>query len=639
MERSLSTSTYQMSHGGDPLRALLELAERQASAPDLASSARAPGCGPIDARAELDALLTLLGDERSDEDGTPPSLAAVMGRRRARHYRDLLAARAALLGASMGGAREARVIDVHPPARHAGGELVGPIGLNLHAQLAAGARLVEALLEASGEAEGEGRGGADDELGRALVAYRRRLAEGERVDAEAPRDALAGAVCIGMVRDVRALGEDVTGGGRAREDRADTFETALEELLDVCDVLAARRAETVPGYARDYLDHDRPDRAGALLRIYTARHADDVEAWSQLGHVLETEGDLDGAVEAHRRVLARTPADWTARRDLGIALLGRLEHDEGIAELGRALELHPGDDELRAELERAETLGRWRRDAERDEAMPAIAPCELEREAGGFREETLALAEHLYGKYGTLQIDGVFDESMLEACRTQFLEQYRDYLGDERQDDALPIGHRRFQVSLALRGAFNDPGFYANPFVLALVRRLLGRKAIVGSTVCATSLPGARDQHLHKDHRAPFTTDKNDDPIEIPPVSITTMIPLVALDAQVGSTLVRKGSHRFGEAGSASMPSQVPIVPLGSCFLMDLSLSHQGLGNRSERVRPIVNMVYHQPWFADNRNFKVQPPLQIEAREFARIPRRHRRLFDWCIQPGPQVSR
>jgi len=90
---------------------------------------------------------------------------------------------------------------------------------------------------------------------------------------------------------------------------------------------------------------------------------------------------------------------------------------------------------------------------------------------------------------------------------------------------------------------------------------------------------------------------------------------------------------------SKKLPTQRPIVSVGSCFLMDLRLSHQGMGNQTQTIRPILNMVYQQRWFADNKNFAKQAPLRVSDDEFAKIPEDLTYLFEWARQPGPDIQR
>lgn len=86
------------------------------------------------------------------------------------------------------------------------------------------------------------------------------------------------------------------------------------------------------------------------------------------------------------------------------------------------------------------------------------------------------------------------------------------------------------------------------------------------------------------------------------------------------------------------MPHQDPLGPVGSCLLMDYRLTHQGLANRSNQVRPVLSMVYNRPWFRDAVNYKKQPPLAISTEEFSRIPESYRGLFQWYVSNRENYS-
>lgn len=446
---------------------------------------------------------------------------------------------------------------------------------------------------------------------------------------------LVSAVTLDLLGDIAQLGDPTT--------TAEQAETLLSELLDVCDVQSLGSTSNVLRYASDYTNSGRSWRARRLLRTRLVETPEDPELLKALARALfsdpDSRRDWRKVRTAFGSALNGNPDDAELHRDLARVLLDAGRVEEAVTHFESAVPEWPDDHALLADHAQARTLAEVIEQARADDTIPVVTPSARERNAACFDDATLAVVLRLYRKYGTLCFRGIFDSALLEACHARFLDDYRDYLGDSLQEDALQIGDRRFQVSLELAGPFNDPGFYANPFLLGVMRKLIGAKVIIGSTVCATSLPGARDQHLHKDHRALFTSDVDDEPMPLPPVAVTAMIPLVALDEQVGTTVVKKGSHRAAHRTSERLPSQAPCMPLGSCFLMDLSLSHRGQGNRSDRVRPIVNMQYTQSWFVDNKNFRKQPSLQIGTEAYKRIPTEHRRLFDWATQPGAKVCR
>ena len=62
---------------------------------------------------------------------------------------------------------------------------------------------------------------------------------------------------------------------------------------------------------------------------------------------------------------------------------------------------------------------------------------------------------------------------------------------------------------------------------------------------------------------------------------------------------------------------------------MDYRLFHQGMGNRSQTIRPMLFCAYHRPWFKDYTNHKVWPFLRLNEDEYKRIPDEHRTMFSW----------
>lgn len=453
-------------------------------------------------------------------------------------------------------------------------------------------------------------------------------------------------LCSQLSHEILAFGNLATSPDLDSQEPEKSLKTAYSNLLDFLDLLTLMEPADVMRFAESHAGNGRTGRARSLLRKHLYQSPDDVPARLMLGCLLFARKRYHDAADEFIKVLELQPQLWSAQRHLGLCQMRILHLDDAIISLGTAKALldytkdaTDSASSIGVEIRRAKRLREALTEAEDEAQMPMITLEDEEIEQGSFHPETLSVAVELYLLHGTLCIQNAFDPAVIKACREQFLSDYREYLSNDPRDDALKIGHRRFQVSIALHGHFNQPEFYANPFVIALMRALINPKVIIGSTVCATSLPGARDQHLHKDHRALFTEGVDDKPIRIPPVAITTMIPLVALDEEIGTTLVKKGSHRESRKVSEKMPYQTPIVGEGGCFFMDLALSHKGQGNHTSQVRPIVNMVYSQRWFADNKNFKLQPPLQISSEEFARIPKNNRPLVDWAVQPGPRVNR
>ena len=50
-----------------------------------------------------------------------------------------------------------------------------------------------------------------------------------------------------------------------------------------------------------------------------------------------------------------------------------------------------------------------------------------------------------------------------------------------------------------MKAVFNDPEVYANPFIFPLLSKLLQDRQIVESFGAVVSLPGAKEQRVHRD--------------------------------------------------------------------------------------------------------------------------------------------
>ncbi|MGQ7844753.1 phytanoyl-CoA dioxygenase family protein [Granulosicoccus sp. 3-233] len=451
---------------------------------------------------------------------------------------------------------------------------------------------------------------------------------------------LAGSVISGLMADMSAI---LSHPGESRQDRGvarKKLRRHLSDFLDILDVLSLQSTEHCLRFSQDYLSNDREHRARRLLETAFRNKPDCIDTRLALARLHVSLGRSQEAIQHCNALVQVRPDDLPLRRELAAIHLQRLEFIDAIQHLQHFLTLATADQapEVERELALVESLHECETQAALPDTVPTITLTDEERISGMFNSAKLSLAEKLYQSYGTLLIHNAFSTDLIAQCREEFLHRYRRYFSDRKHSTALQIGDRRFQISLALAGAFNSPEFYANTFLLPLMKRLLGKQLIIGSTVCATSLPGSRDQHGHKDHRALFTHVPDDEPMVLPPVAVTTMIPLVSVNEDNGTTLVKKGSHHLSRRASNKLDYQVPIVPAGSCYLMDLALTHKGQGNRTDQLRPIVNMVYHRSWFVDNKNFRNQPPLQIDSVEYRRIPKEHRHLFDWAIQPGALVD-
>lgn len=265
------------------------------------------------------------------------------------------------------------------------------------------------------------------------------------------------------------------------------------------------------------------------------------------------------------------------------------------------------------------------------EVFPTVEISEAEHQSGKMSSDTRTLAETLFKRHGGLMIKDAFGADQIDQMREEFDALRTQHEAAIDDGGALRVGDKRFMISMELKGAFAAPNVIASPFVLPVLHRLLSKDAILGSFTAVASMPGSKDQSLHRDNPPLFEEQST---LETPSFCIALIIPLIALDETTGATRIIKGSHRKRTAEAKTMPVQDPVVDLGSCYLMDSRLFHQGMANNSDRVRPILSLVYQRPWYRDHKNFKKQSPLMMSDAQRKSFPREMRKLVAWAGEPN-----
>ena len=251
---------------------------------------------------------------------------------------------------------------------------------------------------------------------------------------------------------------------------------------------------------------------------------------------------------------------------------------------------------------------------------------ELQKGARGFLEQ------------GVLIVKNVFTPEYIQRAHADFVEEYREYFEDKTFEDALNVGHKRTMISLLLKGEFNTPDFYANAKVLPLLRFLLGNDLILNSLGAVVSLPGSKDQHVHRDHVNIYGTECGSHTglnwvHKAPPYGITMGVPLVDITKETGNTRFWPGSHhnlmlanKVNPADGVDFTSQ-----MGTCILFDYRIIHGGIANNSGAIRPLLYNVYARSWFRDTRNYRKQDPLVVTPEQIAGVPKQFRHMFDWTL--------
>lgn len=233
-----------------------------------------------------------------------------------------------------------------------------------------------------------------------------------------------------------------------------------------------------------------------------------------------------------------------------------------------------------------------------------------------------------FAQRGCLVVDELFDTGLIDRVRDEYRRQY-DVLDPDNLPPHLAVGDKRFHLPVRLRGPLLDPNLYGNPILMGMLAMLFRTHFLIDSVTFVTALPGAEEQHHHRDHSLLFAQASTAATLSL--YAVTVGIPLIDLDPLTGTTRMFPGSNGAvkGASGApAAFDEEVcPYIKRGGCFLMDYRLWHAGLPNRSTQERPILYIVYACEWFTDVVNFLNHARMTIEPADVVKIPAKDRHLF------------
>ena len=180
---------------------------------------------------------------------------------------------------------------------------------------------------------------------------------------------------------------------------------------------------------------------------------------------------------------------------------------------------------------------------------------------------------------------------------------------------------------------FCHPGVLNNPWLMPLIKSILGDSAKLVYAGLILSFPGSLDQPWHQDGHLLFPEQLvGDQKIqELPPYALNVFVPLTSIDQALGPTEFWVGSHKesqmksvqkvLSSAISAAQELQgmqhfpnllhhdvptgivAPSLSKGDVLIYDYRICHRGTQNLSSTVRPMMYLMYARPWFAEHVNF------------------------------------
>jgi ectoine hydroxylase-related dioxygenase (phytanoyl-CoA dioxygenase family) len=241
------------------------------------------------------------------------------------------------------------------------------------------------------------------------------------------------------------------------------------------------------------------------------------------------------------------------------------------------------------------------------------------------KSEPIRLAYECFVRNGYALLDHVLSVPDVSALRGEFHARYEKYLQDREYGETMEVGNKRFLVPVELSGGFAEAQVWANRYVIAVVRELLGEDAVLDNFGAVVSLGGSEKQHSHRDASLLFESRISS---ILPAYAMTVVLPLIDMNERQGTTAIWPGSHRWTEFQDKE-PALVPEIPAGSAFMWDYRLYHFGTPNQTSVPRPMIYGAYARSWYRDAANFRkeTQRRLWLPDGFVAALPKDQRRLF------------
>lgn len=259
--------------------------------------------------------------------------------------------------------------------------------------------------------------------------------------------------------------------------------------------------------------------------------------------------------------------------------------------------------------------------------------------ANGVRDDELKHLLECFNKTGCLIIEELFSEDYIDQLHEAFNKKIANLTLEDFRKKNYELGNKRFHMSMEFEPPFDDPALYGNTIIINLMQAILGIRIMLDSYVMVQSLPGSDTQHVHRDV-PPLFLENPSLSGQMPTYGVTVIVPLVAIDQRVGSTVLWPGSHKNMALSAQEHAQQegamYPALPKGSAFMWDIRLTHMGMANLSDTPRPILSMVYTKHWFVDSGNFQIEPPIYITQERYDNIPENLKGLFTrlrWLARP------
>ncbi len=180
----------------------------------------------------------------------------------------------------------------------------------------------------------------------------------------------------------------------------------------------------------------------------------------------------------------------------------------------------------------------------------------------------------------------------------------------------------RFDLRLDMNAeivTFVEENILHNTDVSGLLEKILGTISEIDfDTSVVYSRPGACAQGWHADgsHQKGAIDagwDSNGWKTHLANAyALCLFIPLIDLNHDVGYTQFWPGSHRssnfigFGPVAEMTNSTCDGICKAGDCVWYDYRLLHRGMPNKSDRIRPVLQVIFKKRWYIEKANYGTE---------------------------------
>lgn len=461
-----------------------------------------------------------------------------------------------------------------------------------------------------------------------LESYIRTMVAGGYSDRQTLTEALPATACAGVMYSLSCYAKYPLDDWFYKQDISTIFRERLEDLVGLCDLLALKSRDSVIFFANDYSQSGAPWRSTFLINEYLNRHPNDIELQQFAAQLNMHMGRWPDAINGYQTILQAQPDEADAYANLGDALLKNQQPELAVRELENALAIDPEHAGAKVSLDKSIYILQCRDRARIPHLAPTIRQFPHEMDNNRVEIENLDLATALFQEYGYVVIEDLFPVALMQQISALVMEKYTAYFEDRAYTDNLVLGDKRRMVTLEIEGPMNTPQLYGNSMMDGLMQRLLSDDYVMGGLNAVVSLPGSRDQGLHKDYSPLFRNAPMENHVT-PSFAVAMLTPLINMTKEHGVTSFRKGSHLVPEQMPYNIPTQEPLLKMGDAVVFDYRTAHEGLANHTDKMRPLLCIIFHRIWFRDALNYNQQKDVAIRKHELEKVPENLKHLFKW----------